>query len=119
MIDPAPLAGSNYYRLKQIDLDGRVTIFPIRHLDFSGDAIKSLSVYPNPVQGNMLNVNVQGVGERKLTLYNQAGQKINEWNISGADTFMQLNLPGQLAAGVYMITLVSGDQIWTERVIVE
>lgn len=45
--DEQPLAGINYYRLKQSDLDGRFTYTEIRQVTFGKDNV--IGVYPNPV----------------------------------------------------------------------
>lgn len=45
--DYAPDPGTNYYRLKQIDLDGTMTYSPIRIVSIA-KVINELSVFPNP-----------------------------------------------------------------------
>ncbi len=46
-----PATGINYYRLQQVDKDGRFSYTPVRKIDFS--AVKaSVLLYPNPVAGN-------------------------------------------------------------------
>ncbi|WP_353718761.1 T9SS type A sorting domain-containing protein [Dyadobacter sp. 676] len=45
-IDPAPLKGTNYYRLKMVDLDQTFAYSSIQSVAFEG---RTLSVYPNPV----------------------------------------------------------------------
>ena len=46
--DLAPLKGTNAYRLKQSDLDGRKAISNIEMINFTNDAT-TISIYPNPV----------------------------------------------------------------------
>ena len=49
--DENPLRGMNYYRLKQVDSDGNVSIYGIRSINvltYSGKMI----VYPSPASGN-------------------------------------------------------------------
>lgn len=50
--DKSPLNGVNYYRLKQIDADGRFTYSGIVKADITSD--KLLSVYPNPVTNKLI-----------------------------------------------------------------
>jgi hypothetical protein len=45
--DNNPVAGTNYYRLKQIDLNGDTEYSHIENVDFSMK--KLLVIYPNPV----------------------------------------------------------------------
>ena len=46
-----PATGANYYRLQQVDKDGKVVYTPVRKVDF-GVAKPALLLYPNPVAGN-------------------------------------------------------------------
>ena len=56
--DATPLAGINYYRLKQVDIDGTVKYSMIVAVSFGAAANNSLVLYPNPVAGHLqLNLN--------------------------------------------------------------
>jgi hypothetical protein len=44
--DPTPLTGINYYRLKEIDKDGKFYYSPVASVNF--DAGEGLEIYPNP-----------------------------------------------------------------------
>ena len=46
-LDESPSNGQNYYRLKQVDIDGKYTYSEIKSIVFSG--IESSLVYPNPL----------------------------------------------------------------------
>ncbi|HXB95904.1 MAG TPA: T9SS type A sorting domain-containing protein, partial [Puia sp.] len=48
-IDPSPYSGTNFYRLKQTDLDGNSTYSNIVSVDFS--KTNAINVYPNPSSG--------------------------------------------------------------------
>ena len=50
-IDAQPFKGSNYYRLKQVDLDGQNSYSNIREVQF-GD-YGDISVFPNPTMGKI------------------------------------------------------------------
>ncbi|RYZ50750.1 MAG: T9SS type A sorting domain-containing protein, partial [Sphingobacteriales bacterium] len=45
--DRKPMSGINYYRLKQVDLDGKFYYSEIRKVTF-GDAKDRITIYPNP-----------------------------------------------------------------------
>lgn len=55
IIDEKPYAGLNYYRLSQVDKDGRTTIFGIKTVHVvKGNS--GILIYPNPLKGNKLTV---------------------------------------------------------------
>ena len=104
-----PIPGINYYRLKQVDKDGRFSYSAIVPLQTDAANAKP-SLYPNPVANNLM-----------LNWGNLAGKKA-QWELLGADMKLlnrgaafagstQQNIPvSQLSAGVYFVRLISdGD----------
>lgn len=61
--DITPLKGINYYRLKQVDKDGKSTTSKIVLVDFVTGAV--IRLYPNPVKNMM---NIAGLTGTKTTL---------------------------------------------------
>jgi trimeric autotransporter adhesin len=61
-IDAEPLTGINYYRIKQVDVDGRFTYSSIINVKVSTNKA-SFVVYPNPA-GTMVNYELQNSGNR-------------------------------------------------------
>jgi trimeric autotransporter adhesin len=51
LVDPSPLQGQNYYRLKQVDVDGKYTYSATVTVNFATSDV--LNVYPNPVTSNI------------------------------------------------------------------
>jgi hypothetical protein len=49
-----PLTGMNYYRLKQVDADGKYSISYVRSVPLNNDW--KLKVYPNPVTAGILQI---------------------------------------------------------------
>ena len=49
LTDTDPFYGANYYRLKQVDFDGKYEYSEIETVIISGNEIPDLIVYPNPV----------------------------------------------------------------------
>ncbi len=119
LIDPLPLTGINYYRLKLVDLDGSVNVYPVKYLNFDTHEAKSFAVYPNPVQGDVVNISLEGEGKRMLVLYNHLGQEVKKWSVDTDVTDMQLSLPAGLASGTYIISMITGKGVRSESVMVE
>jgi uncharacterized delta-60 repeat protein len=61
--DITPLKGANYYRLKQIDKNGKVTTSKIVLVDFINGVV--IKLYPNPVKTNL---NIEGLTGSTTTL---------------------------------------------------
>ena len=69
--DLQPLAGTNYYRLVQVDKDGRSQTY--RPASVVVEKLTALSVYPNPAEGSFV---VNAPSEAKLSLQNLVGQVV-------------------------------------------
>jgi hypothetical protein len=106
--DMKPLRGNNYYRLKQLDLDGKATYSKVVML--KGSSIKGgLSVvYPNPTK-NDLNMILSSKGNDKATIYitNVSGKVVYKSvkSIGAGDTKINVNASG-FAAGVYTVKAI-------------
>lgn len=101
--DAEPVLGKNYYRLRQVDVDGRSTYSPIILVETSG--IAGWSAYPNPAHGHFA-LAIRSTGTRNIIvdLYNPGGQIVASRQIacSAGTTVIEWNL-AQLAAGLYFI----------------
>ena len=74
--DEAPLAGTNYYRLKQVDFDGKYEYSDIVNVKLE-IANNELEIFPNPVSDKLNIINGQG----QATIYNVLSQPIQEFLI--------------------------------------
>jgi hypothetical protein len=114
--DNAPLVGFNYYRLVAHDLDGHIEYFNVRLVRLDGP--KTLSVFPNPSDGNsmlvQLNFNPSEYG--RVVLLNSLGIKIAESPVLLLES--QLIFQNGLAPGVYLLKYISPEFQSTVRVLV-
>lgn len=99
---PGGLSGTNYYRLRQRDMDGTESLSEIRTVILSGEGDRPLRVYPNPVAvGDELRISgIRNTDHWTLTDY--AGRRLLRGR--GAS----LNLPEHLAAGTYLLRINDG-----------
>jgi hypothetical protein len=106
-----------YYRLKQLDVDGRQNYSKI--LSIESDKIKtSLEVFPNPTT-DKLNVQFESNAAQSLEieLVNTLGQVVqrhSEAVQTGANRF-EIPMTGQIS-GMYTLRLVQGRQVYMRRV---
>ena len=106
----APLPGKNYYRLKQVDEDGRYEFSKIVHIELKNSSDK-LRVYPNPVVKNT--VTIMGTerlnGSATINLLGEDGKLIQRYTITQpVNTPLQLSLPGSLKSGTYFLSISNG-----------
>ncbi|RQO32627.1 hypothetical protein DBR32_03275 [Taibaiella sp. KBW10] len=99
-IDTAPLSGSNYYRLNNIDYDGKQQYSSVQMLKFNHNA--SVAIYPNPVRSELSINNLEGVNTIKLI--NTYGHTITTSSTGNAATKLDFS---SLPDGVYTIQIVN------------
>ncbi len=108
-----------FYRLKVVDNDGKFTYSQIALVNFGKDF--DISIRPTIVAPGQLVTVLTGSAntDRKYTgfLYNQSGQLIQTWS-AVAGSFKQLET-GNLSSGLYVIKIVTGNDVKTEKIIVQ
>ena len=109
--DAKPLAGNNYYRLKQTDKDGKFTYSNIVTLGRKITEIMLSSVYPNPTDRE-LNLVISSPQSEKITIVitDVTGKVVTQVQaqlIMGSNQ-QRLNVQS-LAAGTYLIKAVCSN----------
>ncbi len=102
VFDFNPNHGVNYYRLKQVDLDGTITYSDIRLVNFQ-DNHKKIMVYPNPT--NTL-VHIHKENHEEVTgieLYDAVGSHVLSSSFEPGQHSATLNL-SHLPTGIYTLT---------------
>lgn len=94
--DATPLQGANYYRLKVIEGDGKVSYSAVRLLNF--DAVVRIAVYPNPVSEKATVTGLEA--GMKVTLFSLQGQHMSSQKASGNTLAIELK---RLPAGIYEV----------------
>lgn len=97
--DNKPVTGRNYYRLKQIDLDGSYKYGQARMVQF--DTGNIILVYPNPVNNELFITGLER--EDQVAVKNAAGQLMLTVSTTGTST--QTVDISELVKGVYFIEI--------------
>ncbi len=110
--DSKPFATSNYYRLKQIDKDGKFSYSNVVLVKGTkATALSIASIYPNPAVNN-LRLAIASPNNEKVTLVvtDLAGRIVmqNSTQLVAGDNNLQLNVKG-LAKGSYSIKVVCNN----------
>ena len=115
--DLFPDAAIVYYRLKQVDLDGRFTYTPVRKLNFK--EIKDFTTFPNPVnRGEVLNVNVKNYNNAKVELINSIGQIVLNWS-SNNNSNIAIPINAKIPSGQYLLRLIGEKSITTKKILIK
>jgi hypothetical protein len=130
-IDRTPLPGTNYYRLKQVDLDGSFSVTePLKVVqdaatsgpDGRQPAAFSLAQnYPNPFNpATRITFTVEKPGFATLKVYNILGDEIATLYEGMAQSGTEYNVAfdgGNVANGAYFYRLVSGDRTSLKKMV--
>lgn len=102
--DNHPIQGINYYRLKQIDIDGKYAYSVVKHVVFDNSEISS--IYPNPTHDY---VSISGLeGNEIIKLMDVTGRIVKELNAT--NSVMNINL-ADLPSGTYQLIIYSSSKI--------
>jgi hypothetical protein len=107
--DTRALSGWNYYRIKSVDNDGRIRYTSIVKV-MLGKAASSITVYPNPVEGERMNLQLlnQPAGRYSLRLLTLDGRSVLTRTIehAGGNATQQITLPRLMANGQYSLEVL-------------
>jgi Secretion system C-terminal sorting domain len=108
-----------YYRLKQIDNDGKHTYSPVVSIKRSNDKLSLSAVYPMPVsEGVTLDIVSHKAGKITATVTDIVGKvvKTDNFTVEEGSNSLPINL-SQLAKGAYFISLSNGEARINQRII--
>ena len=112
-MDASPVKGTNYYRLRQTDFDGKETVSKTVSVNFDGKAAKA-KVYPTVVK-DILTVELASDATTEILVRDITGRLILTKNTEGSfSTTLDL---GTAANGLYFITVQSNQGLETVKVL--
>ncbi|WP_242928743.1 LamG-like jellyroll fold domain-containing protein [Pontibacter vulgaris] len=108
-VDPQPVKGLNYYRLKQTEIDGTFTYSDIVQVRYGIEDSGLVFVYPNPNQGKNIKISLEGAGINEkvtVTIFDMWGKKLfeKEYTSDGAGRITEeLIFNHNLSGGMYTV----------------
>ncbi|WP_353718770.1 T9SS type A sorting domain-containing protein [Dyadobacter sp. 676] len=112
-VDDRPLAGSNYYRLRMVDLDETFAYSSVLHGEFEKTAVGG--IYPNPVRDRLFIKDVEPQTIKEVSIWSAAGTQVLKFKrqaVDGIDV-------SKLGSGIYMVRIEqTNGTLSTQKVII-
>lgn len=109
-MDQAPVAGINYYRLKQMDYDGQFAYSPVTAITFTRKG--GISVYPTATNG-MVNIVTEDEGSSLVKVFHINGSLMKQQALESNTLPLDLS---SLPNGSYLIVVETSTQTYQERI---
>lgn len=125
-LDKTPEPGTNYYRLKQVDSNGRSEYHRVIAVNVKGggDNGIQMTVAPNPVSNGefsiQLNMNDVGNQPSELQVFDMNGRIIYRQRVAEGAKHLDFNTQSLgLKPGMYIITISAGDKKNSKKLVVQ
>lgn len=113
------IEGVNYYRIQQIDKDGKGSYSAIARVNIASATV-SWSIQPNPAVNATVVLAKKELNNVRIELTNTSGKVVYAVNRTKVNAGEQLTIPvNNLAKGIYMIRLSSNEIKSTEKLVVQ
>ena len=116
-LDESPLRGMNYYRIKQMDVDGKFDYSDVRSLSFT-DAGVVLNLWPNPATESIHIEMPDGItASGEIKLINSAGVLVMSKTFEKEDLENSLDLRN-VSPGLYSLIIESPESRYISKIVV-
>ncbi len=118
-IDELPSEGVNYYRIKQIDANGNLTYSNIEAVWVNKKADNRIHLYPNPATSYVTVTRNASAHEKTvwLNITDLKGHTLIKENVTNKS--IQTLQIGALPKGMYLVSVVDGMKVITEKLAVQ
>ncbi len=119
-VDRSPSLGTNYYRLKQRDFDGRFEYSDVQSVLFESKGGDPVSIFPNPSKGHFtLKVDHPEAHNASIKLMDLSGRLIFSEILSESNGILNWSRSFDLPPGqVYFTVIQIGEEIYSEKIYV-
>lgn len=101
-VDINPGKGTFYYRLRQVDTDGKFEYSAVRTVSFGQD--NEILMYPNPTRNLLQITGLQAKSD--INVYDAGGRRV--FQTRSGQPMMQIQV-GHLPAGIYQLTITQSN----------
>jgi hypothetical protein len=99
--------GKLFYRIKQIDIDGRFTYSPVKVVNFAGRSV--VKIYPNPLTEKLI-IQIAGGLEKSsvISVFDISGKELTRVKIESGQNQFTINSSGW-SSGMYWLKIFGSD----------
>ncbi len=117
--DNFPIKGTNYYRIKQVDLDGRYTYSATQKINM--DAVARLwKLYPNPTHDITAIYTNASITSLQVIVTDLSGKVVYRTTVSNTSAGQRVEIPvQQFGKGVYMMKVNADNNTSTEKLVIQ
>jgi hypothetical protein len=120
-MDNNPINGSNYYRILSTDNSGKQQYSNVAVVKIGGKQ-SSISVYPNPVAGNVMNLQLENIakGNYTIQLVNTQGSVVMQTKLqhAGGSGTQSIQIPTVSNGNYVLKATAENGVVFTEKVVV-
>ena len=102
--DNNPLAGLNYYRLVQYDIDGKSAVLGVDVVN-DGNNSSVITISPNPIKGKDFSINIKDCTRKTsvVKLFDLSGKLLYSNNLNILGNNIKVSLPIKPSVGIYLL----------------
>lgn len=118
--DFVPVDGINYYRIKQVDVNGKSNYSIIVHAQIASSVLAA-NLYPMPAK-DFVNVHLEGleIGKLHYSIYQASGKMITQQTVNNNLKSLHFTIPtSSFAKGLYYVQFINGNQQMTRKIVIE
>lgn len=119
--DFIPSTGINYYRIKQVDKDGKISYSIVRQINYSVPIESSqIKIIRNPVKGSIQLMFTMDYNQADISLFDASSQNILLLAKKNILKNQLVNIPvSGLPAGIYFLKISTLNKNETEKIVIQ
>lgn len=110
-LDKKPLAGKNFYRLLQTDLDGRFSYSKIVSINITDASFYTLK---NNSGNGVFDISIRSNSQADIFIMDLSGRQLIKRTVEGGDHQLDIS---RYPAGIYLLRLQKGNEIMIEKLV--
>ena len=109
-----------YYRMKQVDLDGKNTVYMPQSIRCDVNETAEMIVYPNPSTGEfeISFIGVQPLSTVRVEIYTTEGKKLKEQDFWLENAEQKISIQDIRVTGTYFLRAKSRGKEWNQKVLI-